>query len=220
MATKTKTNEISPERKAYKADWMRKFRAKQLGESVVDDKMRSQLTQLERITMLERELRDLKSDVGLDITINYTPDELRQMRIDAFQKQLAYLDNYCDIPTLNAKIAHAEKEFEAIRQGREWFSKEDDRGQINRHKARVHDWEAEAKYHEQMIVKLGPGGKLRAEREAGIAADRVKANGQLSSPDSFEQRLGIALLNGCDKAQGELEVALGRHKAELKRLRG
>jgi hypothetical protein len=220
MATNTKTNEISPERKAYKADWMRKFRAKQRGESVVDDKTRSQLTQLERITMLERELRDLKSDVGLDITINYTPDELRQIRIDAFQKQLADLDNYLGIPTLNAKIADAEKEFEAIRQGGEWFSKEGDRGQINRHKARVHDLEAEAEYHEQMIMKLGPGGKLRAEREAGIAADRVKANGQLSSPDSYEQQLGITLRNGCDKKQGELEVALGRHKAELKRLRG
>lgn len=220
MATNTKTNEISPERKAYKADWMRKFRAKQRGESVVDDKTRSQLTQLERITMLERELCDLKSDVGLDITIDYTPDELRQIRIDAFQKQLADLDNYSGIPTLNAKISDAEKEFEAIRQGGDWFNQEGDRGQINRHKARVHDLEAEAEYHEQMIVKLGPGGKLRAEKEAGIAADRVKANGQLSSPDSYEQRLGITLRNGCDKKQGELEVALGRHKAELKRLRG
>jgi hypothetical protein len=223
MATNTantKANEISPERKAYKADWMRRFRAKQRGESVVDDKTRSQLTQLERITMLERELRDLKSDVGLDITIDYTPEELRQIRIDDFEKQLNDLDNYSSIATLNAKIAKAATEFEAIRQGGDWFNQDGDRGEINRHRTRLRDMEAQAEHHEQRIATLSPGGKIRAEKEAGLAADRFKASEQLSSQDPREQRLGITLLNGCDKIQGELEVTLGRHKAELKKLRG
>lgn len=220
MATNTKAKEITPERKAYKADWMRRFRAKQRGESVADTESRSKLTQVERIAALEQELASLKADVGLDITIDYTPEELRQIRIDDFEKRLNDLDNYSSIATLNAKIAEVATEFEAIRQGGDWFNQDGDRGQINRHRTRLRDMEAQAGYHEQRIATLSPGGKIRVEKEAGLAADRMKANEQLSSQDPHEQRLGIALLNGCDKIQGELEVTLGRHMAELKKLRG
>ena len=83
---------------------------------------------------------------------------------------------------------------------------------------KVRELEERAEYLEKMIVLWSPGGLMRKDREVQIEQDRTKGTLQRNSRDLYEQRKAIALLSGCDKNEGELEVTLVRLKAELKAL--
>jgi erythromycin esterase-like protein len=239
MATNSETKPTTPERREYKRNWMRNFRAqkKQANDSgsnpgTDDDGSdfllkypESQQAFIEsRVEVLERQLYDAKHpDLQYQHNISYTPEviPISQQVTDEFSAKIDELEQMDGpIGPRQAKARELEKERERIGkqltyENTQTFGK---RLVVVRDKLRGLDQRAE--YFEKMIVLWSPGGTLRRDREAQIEQDRAKGETQRNSRDPYEQRQGIAILNACDKNEGEIEVTLGRMKAELKTLRG
>ncbi len=234
MATNSK--QTTPERREYKRNWMRNFRAQKkqagLNPGTDDDGSdyllkypESQQAFIEsRVEVLERQLYDAKHpDLQYQNNISYTPEVIpfSPEVTDEFSAKIDELEQMeGSIGPRHARVWELEKERERI--GKQLTY--DDMQTFGKRLVAVRDklrgLDQQAEYLEKMIMQWSPGGTLRRDREAQIEEDRSRGKSQRNSRDPYEQRQGISLLNACDKNEGEIEVTLGRMKAELKTLRG
>ena len=230
------SNQSTPERREYKRDWMRQFRAKTRqanGVTDVDGEVDgtdylSQYGEADRayvkmrVDSLEAQLDALKHPLtqqNLSFTPEYVPHS--QQVTDEFSAKIDELERMDGpIGPRKAQASALEKERERIGKQLSHIDKQLFGTRLVAERDKLRGLEQKAENLENMIMLWSPGGRMRQEQEARIAQDRNKGNGQRNSRDPQEQRQGMSLLNALDKKEGEVEVALGRMKAELHTLRG
>lgn len=182
----------------------------------------------ERIADLEKELAMLKAEVlpaGLTLNIDSDTEPVqneREARIQRFGARLGAFSNNRprSITNYYAGLDDLEKEFGTIvKEGPEFPERVDLRVRLARERETVRKREERAQWLEDQIARWSKGGDERKGLENLLAGEHQKGKRQLTDPDPQVRRAGGALINGCLEKVGEVEVTLGRHKAELAQLR-
>jgi len=230
------SNQSTPERREYKRDWMRQFRAKTRQANGVTDAdgevdgtdYLSQYGEADRayvkmrVDSLEAQLDALKHPLTQQ-TLSFTPEYVphSQQVTDEFSAKIDELERMAGpIGPRKAQAIALEKERERIAKQFTHIDNQLFGKRLVAVRDKLRGLEQRAEYLEKMIMLWSPGGRMRGEQEAQIEQDRNKGNTQRNSQDPQEQWQSMAILNACDKKEGEVEVTLGRMKAELKTLRG